>query len=432
MKPLKPLLIVAMLLSVAACQVTKEPEVELKVEPPKNNIGEQLPTSAPKFKVTEANAKDFVKTALGFEMSNPLSGRVNGLSLRSLNENPAEFELTLHDITHRMLNRPTPLRAYDKVVRKSPKDNRPRTTNSYQIQNPEDEIYYTGYLTQFTIQCSVSGSIDVSILDFDGDRQLSSSGEYGYEYYHQCNNGDSIIDGRFAIALVEAIETDDNNENIYENLNIFIEYTNFRLGNLTNVATYDGYFQRKATSYNKRHLVYYIGHGDKEFTIKDLSGAFFTMGSNFAIKSEWYEPTYGESNLQSDLNSPRLEDITTIDDIVAQISFISSSDNPTVADLKNSFKFSQDYSYKSSKLDNGTTEVVVTSYTPFEGRVGSNPFKGKAEIAIPGTKTMIEVDHEKVTITVDKYNLPVDDPENYKVLEYSWEDFKALLGSVTD
>ncbi|MEA1987828.1 MAG: hypothetical protein U9N57_01305 [Pseudomonadota bacterium] len=377
------------------------------------------------FTLDSTNVKSFVNSSLGLEMANPLGSYIESdpqPTLQSASFIPSPSQV-LQKTTKSFLS--ARIVQDDNYTLMKQASTRAATPTIQFIQNPEDSSYFSDYAVKTILDCSVSGTKTTSVLDFNADGQLSMQGEYGYEFYENCNDGTSIIDGRFAISFKEVPEIVDGQ---YINLSLDFEYTNFRIGTLVNTVTYDGFFSGQIINFNNHHLVKYSSLGQKNLRMEDLSGNFFELIGAYTISSEWYDLIYNTDNLMTDLSNPTIADITSIDAIPTQSSFVDTDGGviPTAEDLAGSFKFLQTFDYKVSTVNQGETVISVLTNVPFKGKVGQHPTEGEAFISFPGSFTHVLIGEESVTIQWGEETVT----ENNK--EYTWDEFDSLIQNVTN
>jgi len=294
----------------------------------------------------------------------------------------------------------------------------------YSIKMPTSGVLFN-YITESVIPCSTSGTKTVRIVDFNTNGELDMRGEYGEEVYDNCNEADAIIDGRLAIRLIED-PTESDRSGVYEHLANRYEYNDFRIGDLFNIITYNGYFTGQTINYNKHHVTRYVeGSGSDGFHMTDRYGNHYSL-YDYTFHREWFDSDWGEAEWLEMIQMPTLESIRDIDLIPPYSNHLT--DEQMAADpseIADTFIFIQTYSYTSSDVLNGEERISVSTMEDIKGDLREHPTEGQVFISTPNSVTEVNMLPTQINI-----RWGVSHYENDEF--YDWDDFNALARSISD
>ena len=363
---------------------------------------------------TSDEALALAKSALEMKMADPLSSYTpqSANSTRSVNQNRQALASSNSNASNNNVH----AQLFENLLNAKVNPEEISTTKQARASVGEN-IFFQYYGSQKTTNCKVSGTMTVNILDFNRNGKLDVN-EKGEESYSNCNDGNNMLNGIYEVDLKIAELDPVTGE--YTNLKATFTYTNFIIANLQSKITYNGSFYGQVINDNSRYLKRYADYGLEFSMVNSNDGSSFIF-NKFFLETLWYDKSYGQANLAFDQKNPPLANYLKIDDIPTNVNLAGSVSDPAL--LANTFKVDQDYSYRTTDINNGADVVTVTSFIPFEGQLNKNPTKGELRINKPGALTKVEVSQDSVLISsgVDFYS---------ETKTYTWKDFNSLIGAV--
>jgi len=360
---------------------------------------------------TPEQAYDLANTALSISMADPLDSYVpksNEANTRSaIATYPTENQI-IRQVHSGMFSRLLGARFMP--------NNSAKFSNAAVASELEQGYFFAGWGYTATTNCTFSGTMKVNILDWNNNGQMDA-GERGEEIYTNCNDGNSIIDGLYAVNLKEAVFDDALGE--YTTLSASFGYTDFAIGTQTNTITYNGTFEGKVINQNARTLKVYNSINEP-FNMTDKFNNSMEL-TNFNIQTIIFDATYGKANLRFDTANPPLAPYTSIDQIPTLVNLAGTTSDPTL--LANTYKFEQTYSFRSSdqNITSDPSQVVeVATVTPFIGIINTNPTQGEVNISKVGGMSNVSVNKDNVTVRSGVTSFT-------ETVTYSWSDFNSLL-----